>query len=76
MNTQDKAYGLPFVCLLISMSFSAYAQNDRSEEQQEAWVDNVFQSLSEEQRIAQLFLVAAYTNKDEVHYSATEELRS
>jgi len=74
MNTRHKAYGLPCVFLLISMLFSAYAQNDRSEQQQEAWVDNVFQSLSEEQRIAQLFLVAAYANKDEAHYSAIEEL--
>lgn len=71
---QHKAYGLPFVCLLISMLFFAYTHNVRSEEQQEAWVDHIFQSLSEEQRIAQLFLVAAYANKDETHYSAIEEL--
>jgi hypothetical protein len=55
MNTQHKAYGLPCIFLLISTLFSSYAQNDRSEEQQEEWVDNVFQSFSEEQRIAQFF---------------------
>jgi beta-N-acetylhexosaminidase len=71
---QHKAYGLPFFGLLISVLFSAYVQSDHSEEQQEAWVDHIFQSLSEEQRIAQLFLVAAYANKDEAHYSAIEEL--
>jgi CTP synthase (UTP-ammonia lyase) len=71
---QHKAYGLPFVGLLISVLFSAYTQSDHSEEQQEAWVDHICQSLSEEQRIAQLFLVATYANKDETYYSVIEEL--
>lgn len=29
-----------------------------------AWVDSVFNSLTEEERIAQLFMIAAYSNKD------------
>lgn len=39
-------------------------QNDRSDMQQEIWMDRVCQSLAETQRIAQISLVAAYTNKD------------
>ena len=74
MNTQRKPYSLPFVCLLISTLSLAYTPNDRREAQQEAWVEQVFQSLAEEQRIAQLFLVATYSNKDEKHYRAIEEL--
>ena len=74
MNTQYKAHGLLFVSLLISVLLFAYAHHARGEEQQEAWVDRIFQSLSEEQRIAQLFFVAAYANKDEAHYRTTEEL--
>ncbi|MEE2699741.1 MAG: glycoside hydrolase family 3 N-terminal domain-containing protein [Bacteroidota bacterium] len=31
------------------------------------WVDSIFSTLSEEERIAQLFMVAAYSNKDEKH---------
>ena len=31
------------------------------------WADSVLMSLSEEERIAQLFMVAAYSNKDESH---------
>lgn len=73
MNTQRKPYGLPFVCLLITFAF-AYTQIDHGNAQQEAWVEQVFQSLSEEQRIAQLFLIATYSNKDEEHYRAIEEL--
>ena len=74
MNKQHKGYGLSCVCLLIGMLFLSYTQHDLKKTQQEAWVDYVFQSLSEEQRIAQLFLVAAYSNKDETHASAIEEL--
>ena len=32
-----------------------------------AWADSVMAALSEEERIAQLFMVAAYSNKDEEH---------
>jgi beta-N-acetylhexosaminidase len=56
------------------MLFCAHAQGPGSEAPQEAWVNHVFQGLSEEQRIAQLFLVAAYANKDEEHYSTVEAL--
>lgn len=33
-----------------------------------AWVDSVFSSLTPDQRIAQLFMVAAYSNRDQTHY--------
>ena len=32
-----------------------------------AWVDSVMATLSEEERISQLFMVAAYSNKGEEH---------
>lgn len=31
------------------------------------WVDSIFNKLTEEQRIAQLFMVAAYSNRDDKH---------
>ena len=36
---------------------------------QDLWVDSIFSTLSEEERIAQLFMVAAYSNKDDKHNS-------
>lgn len=41
---------------------------------EEQWVDSVFQSLTPEQRIGQLFMVAAYSNKDEKHAREIEDL--
>ncbi len=38
------------------------------------WVDSVFQSLTPDQRLGQLFMVAAYSNKDEKHFKETDEL--
>ena len=73
MNTRRKAYSLPFVSLLLVL-FCVSMQSDHDRAQQEAWVEQVFQSLAEEQRIAQLFLVAAYSNKDEEHCRDIEEL--
>ena len=64
-----------FLALLLIGTFSfSPAQRDRGEAAKEAWVEKTFQGLSEEQRIAQLFMVAAYSNKDEAHYSAIEAL--
>ena len=38
------------------------------------WVDSVFNSLNDEQRLAQLFMVAAYSNKDMKHVREIREL--
>ena len=38
------------------------------------WADSVLMSLSEEERIAQLFMVAAYSNKDESHKQKITDL--
>lgn len=42
----------------------------------EAWVDSVIASLSPDERIAQLFMVAAYSNKDQQHVSQISRLVS
>ena len=39
-----------------------------------AWVDSVFNSLTPEQRLGQLFMVAAYSNKDRAHANRIEQL--
>ena len=42
--------------------------------QNSKWVDSVFNTLSEEERIAQLFMVAAYSNRDSSHQREIERL--
>lgn len=38
------------------------------------WADSVFKQLSPDERIAQLFMVAAYSNKDKLHFKEVKEL--
>ena len=40
------------------------------------WVDSVLTSLTQEQKIAQLFMVAAYSNKGEKHQKEIEFLKN
>lgn len=42
----------------------------------DAWVDSVYQSLNPDQRLGQLFMVAAFSNKDAAHVKQIEELVS
>jgi beta-N-acetylhexosaminidase len=41
---------------------------------QDKWVDSVFNALTREQKLGQLFMIAAYSNKDEKHYAEIESL--
>lgn len=38
------------------------------------WVDSVYSSLTFEEKLGQLFMVAAYSNKDTVHFNAIDKL--
>lgn len=40
----------------------------------QAWVDSVFKSMTPDERLAQLFMVAAYSNKDTAHVNQLEKL--
>ena len=73
MKIRQKFFNLPFWGLLIAL-FCTSTQSGYDQARQEAWVEQMFRSLSEEQRIGQLFLIAAYSNKNEVQYKAVEEL--
>lgn len=52
---------------------TGYSLNDQ-DPKMEKWVDSVFNSLSPDQRLAQLFMVAAYSNRDMKHVKAIKEL--
>lgn len=47
---------------------------DSLKEEESKWVDSVFLSLSPEERIAQLFMVAAYSNRDTQHTNEITDL--
>lgn len=49
-------------------------QEPDNEQRQKKWVDSVFNSLSAQQRLGQLFMVAAYSNKDMKHVREVKEL--
>jgi beta-N-acetylhexosaminidase len=67
---------LPLLLALLSLSSFAqrnprpafYAHN------KDAWVDSVFRSLTPDQRLAQLFMVAAYSNRDAKHLAELDTL--
>ena len=54
--------------LFLIVVFAAYTQSPFEKgEQQKQWVDSVYNSLTLDQKIGQLFMVAAYSNKDAKH---------
>lgn len=57
--------------LIFAIFPSVFAQT-----KQDIWVDSVFNSLTIEQQIGQLFMVAAYSNRSETHYQDLDELIS
>ena len=58
-----KSY-ITLACLLITLTASAQQPSYiEMLKQQPKWVDSVFKKLSKKQRIAQMFFVAAYSNK-------------
>jgi len=60
--------------LLLSVCSNAQTRPDFYGHGKEAWVDSVFRSLTPQQRLAQLFMVAAYSNKDAKHVAELEKL--
>ncbi|MCA6435421.1 MAG: serine hydrolase [Bacteroidetes bacterium] len=60
--------------LVVGLGFKYKAQVDPEFLKESKWVDSVFSSLSREERIAQLFMVAAYSNKDLKHVKEIKDL--
>lgn len=58
--------------------FTAHTQSIKLENKQDfvqkKWADSILKTLSVEQKIGQLFMIAAYSNMDEKHYQTTENL--
>jgi len=70
-----KVIYLNFCLLLLSTNLigqKIYNKIDTTK--QKAWADSVFRALSPEERLGQLFMVAAYSNRDETHYQEINQL--
>jgi beta-glucosidase-like glycosyl hydrolase/CubicO group peptidase (beta-lactamase class C family) len=75
-------YNLAFLFVIValfqnhkSINFSEnekLAVEDVYEEQR--WVDSIYKQMTFDEKVGQLFMVAAYSNKDESHYSAIDKL--
>ena len=52
----------PLLLLALVATFSSFAQSPA-----EKWADSVYAALTPAQRIGQLFMVAAYSNKGPAH---------
>ncbi len=68
-----------FAILFLLIMQAATAQqakvfNDYKSEQEKKWTDSIYNSLSFEERVGQLFMVAAYSNKDAAHEQEVENL--
>ncbi|MDR0195495.1 MAG: serine hydrolase [Myroides sp.] len=60
--------------ILLLVASSAFGQSKVNVTRQTQWVDSVYNKLSVEERIGQLFMVAAYSNKNEAHIQSLEKL--
>ncbi|MDP6909454.1 MAG: glycoside hydrolase family 3 N-terminal domain-containing protein, partial [Flavobacteriales bacterium] len=62
--------------LFIALGLSSSAQNIPVfyKHDKQAWVDSVFKSLSPDERLAQLFMLPAYSNRDSAHIRFLEKL--
>ncbi len=59
--------------LFLVLSSSVFAQTN-FKKAQKIWVDSVYNAMTFEQRVGQLFMVAAYSNKDNAHLKSLEKL--
>lgn len=59
---------------LLLFTTKGQGQDKNNSRLAEQWVDSVYQSLTEEQRIGQLFMVAAYSNRNQEHEEELREL--
>jgi beta-glucosidase-like glycosyl hydrolase/CubicO group peptidase (beta-lactamase class C family) len=62
------------VSIPTSISVQVPSASYRAFSKQEIWVDSVFNSLNNRQRLAQLFMIRAHSNLDEKHNASVEKL--
>lgn len=65
---------LIFCSIQITYGQKIYNKTDTTA--QNSWVDSTFQAMTPNERLGQLFMVAAYSNKNEEHYEEIDKLIS
>ena len=77
----QKVYAMFFCCLLLIGLVSGHDVSEPRDPlvsensiAQSNWVDSVFNSLTFEERLGQLFMVAAYSNKGQAHVNNISKL--
>lgn len=72
------AFNLLFILLFINSQISAQYQPKNSSptdlKNAKQWVDKTYNSLSQDEKLGQLFIVALYTNKDETHINRVRNI--
>ncbi len=71
----NSSHILMWRCLsLISLFFLTTVAYSQANRQAQAWVDSVYNSLNEEERLGQLFMIRAHSDKGAEHIAHVEEL--
>jgi len=81
-NCASKKSKIPFDKPEITENEEIYIPHLKSErknffkesEAEKKWVDSVYQTMSLDQKLGQLFMISAYSNKDSVHVNSVEKL--
>jgi beta-N-acetylhexosaminidase len=81
INSDMKFAVLGALFFLLSLSVATVAQDSLNTnipvpflQEKSAWADSVFQTLSPDERIAQLIMIPVYSNKDRVHEDSVSHL--
>ncbi|MCS6968779.1 MAG: glycoside hydrolase family 3 N-terminal domain-containing protein [Cytophagales bacterium] len=70
-------FGILFLWLCISITTiteRTLCKPENHVSHQQRWVDSLLQTMTDDQKIGQLLMVAAYSNRDEAHYKEIERL--
>jgi beta-N-acetylhexosaminidase len=79
-NNNEKMFCMKFnsLCFCVALFQFAYSQNDTTpfykDEKQEEWVNKTYNNLTLDEKIGQLFMVSAYSNKDTIHENEIKKL--
>jgi beta-glucosidase-like glycosyl hydrolase/CubicO group peptidase (beta-lactamase class C family) len=65
---------LPLICFIVLANTHLLNKYQVEEQKKEHWVDSVFNAMSPEQRLGQLFMIAAYSNGKESDYQDIDKL--
>ncbi len=74
INTTNLSANKNVVTPEIKPEKPVFADTEYASEGQKKWVDSVYNQLSFEEKLGQLFMVAAFSNKDTVHTNAIDKL--